>query len=364
MDDFVNQTMLTCLGNKRKLVENIFDIVKEVSVGLSKEKLNIFDGFSGSSVVSRKLSFLADNLYINDMEKYAFFMGKCFLQTPDSTTQERIRFHINKMNQLAEQGPFIEGIISNLYSPKNTKDIQEEERCFYTRENALIIDTLRKYIEDNVEPELEVYCLVPLLTKASIHTNTAGVFKGFYKKGTKGCFGGAGEFALSRIMKPIRIDMPIWNQESHFTTHCYNGDINDVITQLPDNFDVIYLDPPYNQHPYGSNYFMLNVIIENKEPQNISKVSGIPSNWNKSNYNKRINAIKSMKHLLENATKKTKYVLLSYNNEGIINMDDWKDIFKDYKVKKYEIDYNTYKGSRNLANRSKKVVEIMYLISR
>ena len=58
-------------------------------------------------------------------------MGKCFLQTPDSTTQERIRFHINKMNQLAEQGPFIEGIISNLYSPKNTKDIQEEERCFY-----------------------------------------------------------------------------------------------------------------------------------------------------------------------------------------------------------------------------------------
>ena len=57
MDDFVNQTMLTCLGNKRKLVENIFDIVKEVSVGLSKEKLNIFDGFSGSSVVSRKLSF-------------------------------------------------------------------------------------------------------------------------------------------------------------------------------------------------------------------------------------------------------------------------------------------------------------------
>lgn len=33
--------------------------------------------------------------------------------------------------------------------------------------DALIIDTLRKYINDIIN-----YCLVPLLNKASIHTNT------------------------------------------------------------------------------------------------------------------------------------------------------------------------------------------------
>ena len=55
------------------------------------------------------------------------------------------------MNNIAENGPFIEGIICKLYAPKNTKDIKEGERCFYTRENALIIDTLRKYIKDNIE---------------------------------------------------------------------------------------------------------------------------------------------------------------------------------------------------------------------
>ena len=37
----------------------------------------------------------------------------------------------------------------------------------------------------------------------------------------------------------------------------YNEDINILIDKLPDNFDLVYLDPPYNQHPYGSNYFML-----------------------------------------------------------------------------------------------------------
>jgi adenine-specific DNA-methyltransferase len=237
------------------------------------------------------------------------------------------------------------------------------ERCFYTRENALIIDSLRKYITDHVPEELFCYCIVPLLNKASIHTNTCGVFKGFYKKDGLGCFGGAGKNALSRIMKNITLDIPIWT-DCQFKSMCYNKDINILINELPDNIDVIYLDPPYNQHPYGSNYFMLNIIAKNEEPVEISKVSGIPTNWNKSNYNTHTSAIKSMKDLLEKGLQKSKYIIISYNNEGIITEEDWKDIFKDYTVKKYEIKYDTYKGSRNLKERSDKVIEIMYLVTK
>ena len=74
------------------------------------------------------------------------------------------------MNNIGKNGPFIEGIISKYYAPKDTNNIQKNERCFYTRENALIIDTLRQYISDNVDEEISVYCLVPLLNKASINT--------------------------------------------------------------------------------------------------------------------------------------------------------------------------------------------------
>jgi adenine-specific DNA methylase len=66
--------MLTCIGNKRKLVSNIASIVEKVRESISKEKLNIVDGFAGSSVVSRQLCYLADNLYSNDMELYASLM--------------------------------------------------------------------------------------------------------------------------------------------------------------------------------------------------------------------------------------------------------------------------------------------------
>jgi adenine-specific DNA-methyltransferase len=365
-EDFVYQTMLTCIGNKRKLVKEIKNIILELGNRLNKDKLSIVDGFSGSSVVSRGLSDICETLYVNDMEKYAYLMAKCFLVKPSIIQQNRIKEHITMMNKIADEKTFlIEGIITSFYAPKDTFNIQEGERCFYTRENALIIDTLRDYIDTQVEEDLKDYCLVPLLTKASIHTNTAGVFKGFYKdKNGIGKFGGEGENALSRIMKEIRLEMPLWNQNNDFECICSNQNINDFIKTIPDNIDVIYLDPPYNQHPYGSNYFMLNVIIDNKEPQEISKVSGIPKNWNKSDYNKRELAINSMKDLLCCATQKSHYVLLSYNNEGIIQEKDWVEIFGDYNVEKKEINYDTFKGCRNLKNRSNKVIEIMYIIEK
>ena len=68
--------------------------------------------------------------------------------------------------------------------------------------------------------------------------------------------------------------------------------------------------------------------------------------------------------LLENGLSKSTYLLISYNNEGIIGDEDWKVLFTPYKVKKYEITYDTYKGSRNLKDRSDKVIEIMYLVSK
>lgn len=364
-EPFVFQKMLTCIGNKRKLVENIFDIVNDLRIKMNKDKLNFFDGFGGSSVISRSMVSICNRLYFNDLELYSYLMAKCFLEKPTDEQKNRIIRHLEKMNNIATDGPYTEGIICKLYAPKNTHNIQDGERCFYTRENALIIDTLRKYIKDNIETtenDIFVYCITPLLIKASIHNNTSGVFKGFHKNGKIGCFGGKGQNALSRIMKNITLDIPIWSDDN-FNTTCYNGDINNIINELPNDIDIIYLDPPYNSHPYGSNYFMLNVIATNIEPSDISKVSGIPTNWNKSSYNYKNEAIIAMKNLIDIGLIKSKYIVLSYNNEGIIPREEWYKIFNKYDVAKYQIKYDTYKGARNLKDRDNKVFEILYVIS-
>ena len=162
-------------------------------------------------------------------------------------------------------------------------------------------------------------------------------------------------------------------------------DVHELIAGLPE-VDVMYLDPPYNQHPYGSNYFMLNVIAqasngvpngvpainevmvdENRDgfpvPQQavISAVSGIPVGWNKSRYNSR-EAVVAMRELIEAGLRKARYLLISYNNEGIITADQWEELLRGYQVSVHEVPYDTYRGSRNLKERALKVVERMYLI--
>ncbi len=364
----MKQSMITMIGNKRKLVGGIYSVVQDVWRVLEQRPLRVMDGFAGSGVVSRMLASSPEvgAVFVNDLETYSRLCGECYLKVPSEEEQRRISEHIAEANRLAAEGPFVEGVVSRLYAPRVTSSVQEGERCFYTRENALAIDTIRDYIERQVEVGLRAWILAPLLVKASIHTNTGGVFKGFYKKDGVGHFGGEGENALERIMAPIRLEMPQWPLAAAAAlTEVFQEDINSLLeSDRVGQLDLIYLDPPYNQHPYGSNYFMLNVIASGEEPRDISSVSGIPRGWNKSRYNKAAEASVAMKDLLEKALSKGKYILISYNNEGIIEPAAWEKLLEGYKWRVYERSYDAYKASRNLEGRPQKVVEKMYLVCR
>ena len=75
--------MFTCIGNKRKLIGHIRHIiVEDVRSQLGKGQLNIVDGFAGSGVVSRALSYVANTIYSNDLEYYSYLMAECFLKCP------------------------------------------------------------------------------------------------------------------------------------------------------------------------------------------------------------------------------------------------------------------------------------------
>jgi adenine-specific DNA-methyltransferase len=362
---YVQQTMLTCLGNKRLLVGKISGIAEMICERLGKSKLRVLDGFSGSAVVSRELSYLASELHSNDLEEYACLIARCSLETPSASDRVVVAAHISAMNALARDGPHVAGFVSRLYAPVDTENIRPGERCFYTQENARAIDTLRQYIDAEVPLHLRHYCLVPLLTKASIHANTSGVFKGFHSEGGVGKWGGSRASCLPRIKGAIQLDMPVWNTESSFVPHVTGKDVNVLMREFAaGSLDLVYLDPPYNQHPYGSNYFMLNLIAGNCAPadETLSRKSGIPNTWTRSSYNYKKSALQSMTELVCAALEKSAYVLISYNNEGIISDEEWVEMFSTYHVEKFEVLYNAYRGSRNLAGRNDKVMERMYLV--
>ena len=225
----------------------------------------------------------------------------------------------------------------------------------------IYLDTARRAIAAMPEP-LQHFFLAPLLVEASIHTNTSGVFKGFYKnRNGIGQFGGEGRNALRRILADIRLPLPVF---SHFECCCHilQQDATAAAHSIPE-LDVAYLDPPYNQHPYASNYFMLNFLLDYRKPERLSPVSGIPEGWNHSAYNSRRHVAEALLKLL--SAIRAPFVLLSYNSEGFICPRDMQQLLKpDWKVSLIEQEYATFRGCRNLRNRALTVKELLYLLER
>lgn len=361
--EFLTTQLITYLGNKRRLLEHIEKEILLIAEKLNCQKLVCADLFSGSGIVARMLKKYSSNLIVNDLENYSAVINGCYLINKKDFPVREYSALKSKIEELCSIEK-IPGIISQNYAPQNDKDIQKGERVFYTRQNALLIDTYRRLIDDVVKEEpLKKFFLAPLITEASIHVNTSGVFKGFYKdKNTGiGCFGASGKNALPRIFGKIELKTPVFsNFESGL--EIFQKDAV-VLSKELKNLDITYLDPPYNQHPYGSNYFMLNLILKNKLDANISKVSGIVQNWNRSVFNKPYAALSSMEEIISGIS--SKYVIISYNSEGFISFDQMSGMLKKYgNLKTVEIKYNTFRGSRNLKNRDIHVREYLFVLEK
>ena len=358
--EYLSEQLISYLGNKRSLLSSIDSVVCDIKKELKKEKISFADVFSGSGVVARFAKKHSNLILANDLEKYSFVINSCYLENVTDEFEKKLKKMHDKI--LKNYKPK-ESFISELYAPKNDKKIKQGERVFYSRENALILGGLRDEIS-KIPPEFQKYFIAPLLSEASIHSNTGGVFKGFYKdKNGIGKFGGSGENALSRILGKITLPFPVF---SNFTSEfkVFQQDAYEF-SKLAPKVDIAYFDPPYNQHPYGSNYFMLNLLCDFKAPNldSISEVSGIPNDWNRSNYNKKAHASDEFFKLL--GEFKAKYLIISFNSEGFISEDEFlTNLDKIGKVKKVEIKYPTYRASRNLNSRDLYVTEYLYIVKK
>ena len=357
---YLQEQIITYLGNKRSLLDFIGQAVAQVRGKLGGRKLRCFDAFSGSGIVSRYLKQHSALLYTNDLEDYARVLSTCYLADKEEVKAARLpELHKELLQRIHETAA--PGLLAEHYAPQDDTHIRPGERVFYTRANAIYLDTARRCI-GALPPELQPFFLAPLLCEASVHTNTAGIFKGFYKDSHGvGKFGGSGANALHRIMAPINLPLPIFSRFD-CEHHVLQDDATAAAATLPE-IDLAYLDPPYNQHPYGSNYFMLNLLLHYKQPERPSRVSGIPADWNRSPYNKRAQVQHALDGLL--TTLPARFILISYNSEGFIPPAAMQQLLTRHgKVQLMETDYATFRGCRNLRTRALSVKEYLFLLEK
>lgn len=359
---YLARQLITCIGNKRALLGAIDSAVALVKQRLGKQHLRIFDAFAGSGIVSRFFKGHAVYLVSNDLEDYAATIARCFLRNRSEVKLPELRGIVRDLNARVDTVKFPPGFIEEMYAPRSEEQITAADRVFYTRRNARRLDNYRRLL-DGVADDHRELLLGPLLSEASIHANTSGVFKGFYRDrhSKLGRYGGTNGDALQRIRGEIVLEPPIL---SRFECECdvLQGDANEIAGRIPD-LDLAYLDPPYNQHPYGSNYFMLNLLIHYRRPEHISRVSGIPADWRRSDYNKRTKSLLCFRELLRKLN--AKFILISFNNEGFITREQMLTMLAELgTVTTLDVRYNTFRGCRNLKNRSIHVTEQLFLVER
>ena len=340
---YLTDQLIPYIGNKRKLLPLIHKAIE--CTGL--EQGTFFDVFAGSGVVSRLAKMAGFAVIANDWEPYCETLGKVYIgmnEPPPFSAFGGIENAIAALNALPGEA----GYIATHYCPADDECFDcEAERMFYTQENGRRIDVMREQIatwraEGRIDEAEEAALLAPLIYQASYCSNTSGVFKGFHRG-----WGGATKTAWYRIRSSLTLETPLFH-DNGLVNSVLRRDAVEAATEV--ECDIAYLDPPYNQHQYGSNYHLLNTVALWDKPEINPRISvdgirdkaAIRKDWRtqrRSAYCYKCSALDTFSELI--AGLRARYVLVSYSTDGIIGVEDLLSCMADrgdlsVVVKKYK----------------------------
>ena len=308
------------LGNKSKLLAFIYDTLKEY---MDKHQLNptIIDGFGGTGSVTQYFNRLDFKVISNDINDYTYKL--CYSR--NNISKEDLLFDglklnitgvLNKLNKCKNKG-----FIYQNYSPNS---LLNYERKYFTNENAEIIDGIRIQIQNwfnnkRITEKEYIHLIAILIETTSLYSNIPGTYGAFLKKWD------------SRALKTLTLTEDIHNNLLSKSSHknlTYNADIRTIIDSI--EADILYLDPPYNEREYSTYYHVLETISLYNNPELKNNKTGTKKNIKKSAWCKKSKVKQELEYILTHS--KSKLVLLSYNNEGIISQDEIKTLFEKYGV--------------------------------
>jgi adenine-specific DNA-methyltransferase len=300
-----------------------------------KENINdinsktFMDLFAGTGTVGFNMLNHFNKCDANDVEYYSYVINCALLKCSYTKNIEKI---INECNNLA----LVDGLIYNNFSPTNSC-----ERMFFSNNNARKADSIRQYIGNLYKTrqiaENEFYFLLAsLLVSIDKVANTSCVY-GSYLKAYKA------SALKDLVLKPIH-------------TRSYIKEGNTVYNEFAEKlievdsgkyYDVIYIDPPYNQRQYSANYSPLNYIAHYDENIILKGKTALIDNYNKSKFCKKTEVKRVFTDLI-NGTN-SNYLVISYNNEGLLSIEELKKILlKKGLVKLYKIQYNKFKAQKGV----------------
>jgi adenine-specific DNA-methyltransferase len=304
------------LGSKRRLVPVLSRICAAAGARTA------LDLFTGTTRVAQAFKAQGVEVTAVDTARYAHVFAQCYIEADAAAVDmPALRAAIEHLNALPGRPGYVHATFS-------------QEARFFQPFNAARIDAARDAIDhDYAGSPLYPLLLTSLIEAADRVDSTTGVQMAYVKQWAP------------RSSNPLTLRVP---ELLPGAGHAVLGDALHVAPELG-HFDLAYLDPPYNQHRYFTNYHCWETLVRWDAPAHYGvackRVDARDDGVLRSAFNSRRTIAAALGELLANL--RARVVVLSYNDESFLSLDDLALLLGDRdEVRVVAFDSKRYVGAQ------------------
>ena len=308
--------MIKYLGSKRTLVPALGDIATAVAARTA------VDLFTGTTRVAQEFKRRGVHVTAVDTATYSEVLAECFIATDaDAVDHASLQQALDELNRVpGERGYFTETFC--------------EQSRFFQPKNGERIDAIRARLDDYRASPLYPILLTSLMLAADRVDSTTGVQMAYLKQWAP------------RSHRDLELTAPDLIAGGG---RAVRGDALDVAAELP-RVDLAYLDPPYNQHRYYTNYHVWETLVRADEPAHYGvacKRVDARDPATKSAFNSKRGMPEALRTLIGAVNAAT--VVVSYNDESWVTPEQISEWLLDAgheSVKLAAFDRKRYVGAQ------------------
>jgi adenine-specific DNA-methyltransferase len=277
------------LGSKRRLVPVLGALCERAGAA------SALDLFTGTTRVAQAFKAAGAHVTALDRTRYSAMLARCYVATDacavDAVALDRV---LAKLDAL----PGVHGYVTETFCLRSR---------FFQPANGERIDAVRTAIErDHADDPLYPVLLTSLLEAADRVDSTTGVQMAYVKRWAP------------RSFHPLTLRPPVLLPGPG---RAVQGDACEEAGRLGE-FDLAYLDPPYNQHRYEANYHIWETIVAWDAPTHY----GVACKRDDLREGERsvFNSRRSMPEALAGVVRdvRSRVLVLSYNDESWVSLEE------------------------------------------
>jgi adenine-specific DNA-methyltransferase len=350
------------IGNKTRLL----GFIRRVLCARGVVPGRAVDPFSGTASVARALKRWQYGVAASDIMEYGHVLARAYVEAVapprfDALADLAGGPDLERVLRYLNEQPGERGFIHEHYCPAGD-DGARHGRMYFTPENAARIDAVRLRIHDwqdggLIDAQGTATLLAALIEAADRVANTTGVYAAFVKSWQPN--------ARRALQLRTRPHIP--------GNGCTAArlDAADAVAGAGD-FDLLYLDPPYNVRQYAGYYHIPELIARgwfDGPVQLRGKTGLIEDGDRRTAWSSSRRCTAAFEELV--ASARCRHIVMSYNAEGIIPERTIERVLRAFgrqgSYRRYRHGYRRYRSDTDSASRryrSDVVDEYLYCASR